>query len=151
MAPTRELCQQIYDEATKFVKNTGLKCCVLYGGTEMRQSLDSIRGGCDICVATPGRLDDLVSRKQISLKNIAVLVLDEADRMLDIGFEPQIRNIVQKQVGSFRICWVAYQEHRAKAGRICYACTNINQTQNPQIRNIVQKQVFYILHNNTHQ
>lgn len=97
MAPTRELCYQIFEEAEKFVKGSGLKLAVVYGGTEYKHSLSQIRDGCDVVVATPGRLDDLVTRKAITLKSVEILILDEADRMLDIGFEPQIRNIVQKQ------------------------------------------------------
>merc|ERR1719191_551896 len=76
--------------------NTQVKAGVVYGGTEYHVSKQQIAGGIDLIVATPGRLQDLVERKHISLSKIKYLVLDEADRMLDMGFEPQIRQIVQR-------------------------------------------------------
>ena len=95
LAPTRELVSQIYDEARKFAYRSWVKPCVVYGGADISMQLKSIERGCDLLVATPGRLVDLIERGRISLANIKYLVLDEADRMLDMGFEPQIRRIVE--------------------------------------------------------
>ena len=95
MAPTRELIIQIYDEARKFCGGTGLTCGVAYGGTSVQEQLHALGRGCNILAATPGRLLDFVERGRISFKNIQFLVLDEADRMLDMGFLPQIRNCVK--------------------------------------------------------
>ncbi|RYP56802.1 hypothetical protein DL771_011577 [Monosporascus sp. 5C6A] len=95
LAPTRELVSQIYDEARKFAYRSWVRPCVVYGGADIGTQLRQIERGCDCLVATPGRLVDLIERGRISLQNIKYLVLDEADRMLDMGFEPQIRRIVE--------------------------------------------------------
>lgn len=95
LAPTRELVSQIYDEARKFAYRSWVRPCVVYGGADIGSQLRQIERGCDLLVATPGRLVDLIERGRISLANIKYLVLDEADRMLDMGFEPQIRRIVE--------------------------------------------------------
>lgn len=95
LAPTRELATQIFDEAKKFTYRSWVKPCVVYGGADIRSQIRELERGCDLLVATPGRLNDLLERGKISLCNVKYLVLDEADRMLDMGFEPQIRHIVQ--------------------------------------------------------
>jgi ATP-dependent RNA helicase DDX3X len=96
LAPTRELAVQIYDEARKFTYRTGIRPMVVYGGAEIRDQMRELDRGADLLVATPGRLVDLLTRYRISLACCRHLVLDEADRMLDMGFEPQIREIVQR-------------------------------------------------------
>eukprot|EP00899_Mesostigma_viride_P011904 jgi/Mesvir1/20714/Mv14910-RA.1 len=95
LSPTRELAVQIYEEARKFAFQTGLRCCVVYGGAPVANQLRDLERGCDILVATPGRLSDLMERARVSLSLVRYLALDEADRMLDMGFEPQIRRIVE--------------------------------------------------------
>ena len=95
LAPTRELVSQIYEESRKFAYRSWVKPCVVYGGADISSQLRQIERGCDLLVATPGRLVDLIERGRISLASIKYLVLDEADRMLDMGFEPQIRRIVE--------------------------------------------------------
>ena len=95
LAPTRELTSQIYDEAKKFAYRSWVRPCVVYGGADIGQQLRQIDRGCDVLVATPGRLVDLIERARVSLSKVRFLILDEADRMLDMGFEPQIRRIVQ--------------------------------------------------------
>ncbi|MDI1491137.1 MAG: DEAD-box ATP-dependent RNA helicase [Ramalina farinacea] len=97
LAPTRELVSQIFDEARKFAYRSWVRPCVVYGGADIGTQLRSMERGCDLLVATPGRLVDLIERGRISLANIKYLVLDEADRMLDMGFEPQIRRIVENE------------------------------------------------------
>ncbi|XP_040381279.1 DEAD-box ATP-dependent RNA helicase 52A-like [Oryza brachyantha] len=96
LAPTRELAAQINEEAKKFSLQTGLRVVVAYGGTPMYNQLRDLERGADILVATPGRLVDMVERSRLSLEAIKYLVMDEADRMLDMGFEPQIRMIVER-------------------------------------------------------
>ena len=95
MAPTRELATQIFDEAKKFCYRSWVRPCVVYGGSPIGNQMRQMDQGCDLLVATPGRLNDLLERGKISLSNVKYLVLDEADRMLDMGFEPQIRHIVE--------------------------------------------------------
>ncbi|KAK9986586.1 hypothetical protein SO802_031537 [Lithocarpus litseifolius] len=96
LSPTRELSCQIHDEAKKFSYQTGVKVVVAYGGAPINQQLRELERGVDILVATPGRLVDLLERARVSLQMINYLALDEADRMLDMGFEPQIRKIVEQ-------------------------------------------------------
>jgi ATP-dependent RNA helicase DDX3X len=97
LAPTRELASQIHDEACKFCYCTGVAPVVIYGGADVRQQQRELERGCDLLTATPGRLVDLIERGRISLMKVRHLILDEADRMLDMGFEPQIRRIVQQE------------------------------------------------------
>ncbi|KAK3119360.1 hypothetical protein QOZ80_9BG0718670 [Eleusine coracana subsp. coracana] len=94
LAPTRELASQIQDEAVKFGRSSRISCTCLYGGASKGPQLRELERGSDIVVATPGRLNDILEMKKISLHQVSLLVLDEADRMLDMGFEPQIRKIV---------------------------------------------------------
>ncbi|XP_070173554.1 ATP-dependent RNA helicase DDX3X-like isoform X2 [Littorina saxatilis] len=96
LAPTRELASQIYDEARKFSYRSRLRPCVVYGGADIGAQMRDLDRGCHLLVATPGRLVDMMERGKIGLDNCNFLVLDEADRMLDMGFEPQIRRIVEK-------------------------------------------------------
>ncbi|EAK87812.1 Dbp1p, eIF4a-1 family RNA SFII helicase (DEXDC+HELICc) [Cryptosporidium parvum Iowa II] len=95
LSPTRELAIQTYEESRKFCFGTGIRTNVLYGGSEVRSQIMDLDRGSDIIVATPGRLRDLIDRGKVNLKLIKFLILDEADRMLDMGFAPQIREIVE--------------------------------------------------------
>lgn len=94
LSPTRELATQIQDEAIKFGRSSRISCTCLYGGAPKGPQLREIERGVDIVVATPGRLNDILEMKKINFSQVSFLVLDEADRMLDMGFEPQIRSIV---------------------------------------------------------
>jgi ATP-dependent RNA helicase DDX3X len=94
LSPTRELALQIYDEACKFSYRSKVRPCVVYGGADPVQQMKDLDRGCQLLVATPGRLVDMTERGKVSLEMVRYLVLDEADRMLDMGFEPQIRRIV---------------------------------------------------------
>lgn len=94
VSPTRELCIQIFNEAKKFAHGSILKVCILYGGTSVMHQKNSVMRGCHILVATPGRLNDFVSRGHITFASIRFMVLDEADRMLDMGFLPCVEEIM---------------------------------------------------------
>eukprot|EP00921_Rhytidocystis_pertsovi_P000084 GHVQ01000203.1.p1 GENE.GHVQ01000203.1~~GHVQ01000203.1.p1 ORF type:complete len:627 (+),score=78.02 GHVQ01000203.1:100-1881(+) len=96
MAPTRELVMQIYTEAEKFGRTSKLAMAAVYGGTPRHGQIRSLRQGAELVVATPGRLLDFLESDIVNLKRTTYLVLDEADRMLDMGFEPQIRKIVSQ-------------------------------------------------------
>ncbi|KAJ1691270.1 hypothetical protein LUZ63_015425 [Rhynchospora breviuscula] len=96
MCPTRELAGQIHDEANKFANRTRVRIAVAYGGVPIYQQLRCLERGVDILVATPGRLVDLIDRAKVSLQKVQYLTLDEADRMLDMGFEPTIRRIIEQ-------------------------------------------------------
>ncbi|XP_019644018.1 PREDICTED: ATP-dependent RNA helicase DDX3X-like isoform X5 [Branchiostoma belcheri] len=96
LAPTRELASQIYDEAKKFAYRSHVRPCVVYGGADIGGQMRDLERGCHLLVGTPGRLVDMMERGRIGLDYIKYLILDEADRMLDMGFEPQIRRIVEQ-------------------------------------------------------
>jgi ATP-dependent RNA helicase RhlE len=94
LVPTRELAAQVYESIATYGKYLPLQAQVIVGGASIFIQTRQLRHGCDIVVATPGRLMDHLSQKNIALSNIEILVLDEADRMLDMGFLPDIRRIL---------------------------------------------------------
>ncbi|HTM22053.1 MAG TPA: DEAD/DEAH box helicase [Kofleriaceae bacterium] len=94
VAPTRELAVQIDDDLRAYGRHLPLTCAVIYGGVGQNGQVAALRRGLDILVATPGRLLDLVGQKHCYLGAVTTLVLDEADRMLDMGFLPDVRRIV---------------------------------------------------------
>jgi ATP-dependent RNA helicase DeaD len=96
MAPTRELVQQVAEEATKLSPSRRCRAVAVYGGQRFRQQLNDLQRGCNLLVGTPGRLLDHLSRGTITLNAVRYLVLDEADRMLDIGFRPDIERILRR-------------------------------------------------------
>ena len=96
LVPTRELAQQVFDNMVSYAQNTELKIVTAYGGTSMGVQVRNLQSGCDILIATPGRLLDHLFCKNISLIKTQVLVLDEADRMLDMGFWPDLKRILSK-------------------------------------------------------
>ena len=97
ITPTRELALQIYNEARKFAQGSTIKPVVVYGGTSTGYQARKLENGCNILVATPGRLLDYVEKGRVSFKSLEFLVLDEADRMLDMGFMPEIQRCVENQ------------------------------------------------------
>jgi ATP-dependent RNA helicase RhlE len=96
LTPTRELCIQVAGETRSLAKHTSLRTVSVYGGAQMKQQIDRLRRGADIVVATPGRLMDHMRRRNVQLSDVQVLVLDEADRMLDMGFIPDVEHIVNR-------------------------------------------------------
>ncbi|CAG8511727.1 9228_t:CDS:2 [Ambispora leptoticha] len=96
LAPTRELAVQIQNECTKFGKSSKIKNTCVYGGVPKGPQARELQQGAEICIATPGRLIDMLESRRTNLRRVTYLVLDEADRMLDMGFEPQIRKIVDQ-------------------------------------------------------
>ena len=94
LAPTRELAAQIHENVVLFSRGTQLRATAIYGGVGERPQIDAVRRGVDILVATPGRLIDLMGAGHVTLSKIEYAVLDEADRMLDMGFLPQIRRVI---------------------------------------------------------
>ena len=96
IAPTRELVMQIASDAQELGRFTGLKTVTLIGGADYQKQLNQVnRAPVDIIVATPGRLIDFMERRDLALDRVEILVLDEADRMLDMGFIPQVKRIVR--------------------------------------------------------
>ncbi|HZM87920.1 MAG TPA: DEAD/DEAH box helicase [Blastocatellia bacterium] len=96
LAPTRELALQIEANANLYGRASGLRTVAVVGGESLPRQIKALRTGVDILVATPGRLNDLIERGAVPLKAIEIVVLDEADRMLDMGFLPQVRRIIKQ-------------------------------------------------------
>lgn len=94
LAPTRELAVQIQQEITKFGKSSRIRNTCVYGGVPKGPQIRDLSRGVEVCIATPGRLIDMLEAGKTNLRRVTYLVLDEADRMLDMGFEPQIRKII---------------------------------------------------------
>lgn len=110
MAPTRELCQQIYEESDRFGKPAQITTACVFGGASRQPQVRSLWNGPHCVVATPGRLNDFLGDGSIKLGQCGYLVLDEADRMLDMGFEPQIKQIIaylptDRQNAMFTATW----------------------------------------------
>jgi ATP-dependent RNA helicase RhlE len=95
LEPTRELAIQVAGETRKLIARTSLRVTSIYGGSRMKKEIDALHRGVDVIVATPGRLMDHMRRKNVRFEDLQVLVLDEADRMLDMGFLPDIEQIVR--------------------------------------------------------
>lgn len=96
IAPTRELAIQIHSDAEQFNKHCGLKLALVYGGVDYEKQRKSLEGGVDILVGTPGRLIDYSKQKVFSFKDVEIVVLDEADRMFDLGFISDIRFMLRR-------------------------------------------------------
>lgn len=94
LAPTRELADQIFQNVQQYSKSTPLRSAVVFGGVDMNPQVANLRAGVEILIATPGRLLDHVQQKSVNLSQVSILVLDEADRMLDMGFLPDLQRIV---------------------------------------------------------
>eukprot|EP00931_Biecheleriopsis_adriatica_P043207 TRINITY_DN2470_c0_g1_i1.p1 TRINITY_DN2470_c0_g1~~TRINITY_DN2470_c0_g1_i1.p1 ORF type:complete len:477 (-),score=85.74 TRINITY_DN2470_c0_g1_i1:67-1497(-) len=128
MAPTRELCQQIYEESDRFGKPAQITTACVYGGAPKNQQSRHLYNGPHCVVATPGRLADFLRDRSIKLGQCSYLVLDEADRMLDMGFEPQINEIKEylphvRQTALYTATWP--QEVRKVASRLTTDATHI--------------------------
>lgn len=96
LVPTRELAWQVAEEMEKLARYTGHVAIPIYGGVSIEKQVMVLRKGVDVLIATPGRLDDLMQRGEVSLSRIAIAVLDEADRMLDMGFIPIVTKILSE-------------------------------------------------------
>ncbi len=119
MAPSRELAQQIEVECTKLAKYTGIRSVSVVGGLNIEEQGLKVRQGCDLIIGTPGRLIDAVEQKYLALAQCKYIVLDEADRMIDMGFEPQVKAIMdamqgrESQGGSSDVIAAAAEEGRS--------------------------------------
>ena len=96
LAPTRELAIQIGESFQAYGKHMSFRMALVYGGVNQNQQVSALKRGVDVLIATPGRLQDLMDQKHIHLGNVQIFVLDEADRMLDMGFLPALRKIIAK-------------------------------------------------------
>lgn len=95
LTPTRELADQVYESVVRYGKHTPLRSTVVFGGVDIAQQKVALRNGCEVLIATPGRLLDHLTQKTVNLSQVGILVLDEADRMLDMGFLPDLDRIIR--------------------------------------------------------
>ncbi len=102
LVPTRELAKQVVDVLSPLGKSVGIRVAAFYGGTSMERQIKGLRRNIEIAVATPGRLIDLLERNELDLDEVAILVVDEADRMADMGFLPQVEWIMRRVTGGVR-------------------------------------------------
>ena len=96
LCPTRELAVQVNEEFTRLAARSELRSVAVYGGDSMARQTEQLRRGAHVVVATPGRLADHIGRRSLSLKGVSIVVLDEADRMLDMGFAPDVERILRQ-------------------------------------------------------
>lgn len=95
IAPTRELAAQVANEFKLLARHTGLRAAVIVGGESMRRQIDDLRAGAQVLIACPGRLIDLMEQGHVKLQHVEAVVIDEADRLLDMGFLPQLRRVMR--------------------------------------------------------
>merc|ERR1719204_681492 len=143
LLPTRELAQQVQQVAKDFVRAANLYSTCLFGGAPKGPQIHDLEQGCEIVIATPGRLMDLLEMRKTNLRRCTYLVLDEADRMLDMGFEPQIRKIVgqirpDRQVLMWSATWPKEVRRLAEDFLTDYTHINIGATTLHANHNILQ-------------
>merc|ERR1712000_780781 len=148
LAPTRELAVQIQQEMTKFGKSSRIRNTCVYGGVPKGGQIRDLSRGVEVCIATPGRLIDMLESGKTNLRRVTYLVLDEADRMLDMGFEPQIRKIVgqmrgERQTLMYSATWPKEVRRLASDFQhepelIMIGCSGDNLVANKNIKQIVE-------------
>jgi ATP-dependent RNA helicase RhlE len=147
VTPTRELAIQIEESFKAYGRHTGLTCTVVFGGVNQNPQTKALQNGVDILIATPGRLLDLMNQGFISLKDIEIFVLDEADRMLDMGFIHDVRRIIsalpQKRQSLFFSATMPPEIVRL-AGSIVYKPVKVEVTPSASTVDIVDQFVYFI-------
>ncbi|CAB3260410.1 unnamed protein product [Arctia plantaginis] len=143
LAPTRELARQIEQVAKDFEKLLNIRCLCIYGGASRSVQAEKLREGVDILIATPGRLNDFLNSKTTTLNRSTYVVLDEADRMLDMGFEPQIRQALEgvpkeRQILMFSATWPKEVRHLARDYLGDFVQVNVGSTELSANHNIKQ-------------
>lgn len=151
LAPTRELARQIEQVAKDFERLLNIRCACIYGGASRANQAEQLKAGVDIIIATPGRLNDFLASKITTLNRCTYVVLDEADRMLDMGFEPQIREALEgvpleRQILMFSATWPKEVRHLAKDYLGEFVQVNVGSTELSANHNIIQK--VHICHQN---
>ena len=147
LTPTRELAAQVAESARTYGKYVGLRTVVVFGGVSINPQIDALYNGCDLLVATPGRLLDLAEQGELDLRSIQCFVLDEADRMLDMGFIRDIRRVVkllppQRQNMLFSATYS--DDIRELAGRILRNPVNIEVSPRNATADKVDQQVYRV-------
>src|SRR6185312_10909621 len=147
LTPTRELAAQVAESARTYGKYVRLRTEVVFGGVSINPQIDSLRRGCDLLVATPGRLLDLAEQGVLDLRQVGCFVLDEADRMLDMGFIHAIRQLIKRlpaQRQNLMFSATYSDEIRELAGRILRAPAEIEVAPRNATADRVDQQVFRV-------
>ncbi|MDA7936424.1 DEAD/DEAH box helicase [bacterium] len=147
MAPTRELAIQIKDACIEYGAGLGLKVAIVFGGVGQTPQVKTLKAGVDILIATPGRLLDLMSQGHCKLSDVDILVLDEADRMLDMGFLPDVRRILQKlprDRQSLLFSATMPQDITALAKKILYEPVRVEVTPPAATADRVEQSVYHV-------
>lgn len=147
VTPTRELAIQIEESFNAYGRHTGLTCTVVFGGVNQNPQIKALRTGVDILVATPGRLLDLMNQGFISLKDVEIFVLDEADRMLDMGFIHDVRRIITALPAKRQSLFFSATmppEIVKLAGTIVYKPFKVEVTPSASTVDIVNQYVYFI-------
>ena len=147
VTPTRELAAQIGESFNDYAKYTTLRHAVIFGGVNQRPQVDRLKSGIDILVATPGRLLDLINQKYISLEHVCHFVLDEADRMLDMGFIHDIKQILpllpkRKQTLFFSATMPATIDNLAKS--ILYKPSKVEVTPSASVVDTIEQSLYFV-------
>ena len=147
LTPTRELAAQVADSARAYGKYAGIRTTVVFGGVSINPQIDALRVGCDLLVATPGRLLDLAEQGALDLRGVECFVLDEADRMLDMGFIPAIRRVLKllpAKRQSLMFSATYSEDIRALAGRILHNPVNIEVAPRNATAERVEQHVYRV-------
>ncbi len=147
LTPTRELAAQVYENVKTYAKHTPFKATVIFGGVKINPQIAQLRKGVDIVVATPGRLLDHISQKTIDLREIEFLILDEADRMLDMGFVNDIKkiiNIIPKQRQTLLFSATYSDAIKKLSSQFLNAPTLIEVARTNASSEIVQQAVYHV-------
>lgn len=147
LTPTRELAIQIDESFAAYGKHTGLKHLVIFGGVSQNPQTESLRRGVDILVATPGRLLDLMNQRFVNLEHIKMLVLDEADRMLDMGFVHDVKKIIAKIPAKRQTLFFSAtmpKEIQQLADTILTKPEKVEVTPVSSTADTIQQQLFYV-------
>ncbi|MEI6891101.1 MAG: DEAD/DEAH box helicase [Pontiella sp.] len=151
LSPTRELAIQLLENINKFAAHTELTTLLVHGGTEYENQILTLRKGVDILIATPGRMLDLIERKTLRLDQVEVFVVDEADRMLDMGFAPDIRKIAPMLPQTRQALFFSAtmpKEALSLATGILHKPTLISSDPVSAVAENITKQLYYVEKNN---
>jgi ATP-dependent RNA helicase RhlE len=147
VTPTRELAIQIGESFKAYGRHTGLTCTVIFGGVNQNPQTSALRGGIDILVATPGRLLDLMNQGHLSLHNVEIFVLDEADRMLDMGFIHDVKKILAalpKKRQSLFFSATLLPEIIKLASTILHNPSKVSVTPDSLTVDIIKQQIYFV-------
>ncbi|RCH56715.1 ATP-dependent helicase [Mucilaginibacter hurinus] len=147
LTPTRELAIQIDESFAAYGRHTGLKHLVIFGGVSQNPQVDALRRGVDILVATPGRLLDLINQRLVHIDHVKILILDEADRMLDMGFVHDVKKIIAKVPAKRQTLFFSAtmpKEIQSLADSILHKPERVEVTPVSSTADTIQQEIFFV-------